>query len=115
VGQHSLAQTPEHRPVSGGHENVHALDEQMGVPTPLLGCGHTLPQIPQLFGSLVRSAQYALAPLPQSVSGESVEQAWTQLVPLQVTDPPVGAEHAVQDVVPHEFVDALLEQLPPHA
>ena len=74
-----------------------------------------MPQIPQLFGSLVRLAQYALLPLPQSVSGESVEQASTQLVPLQVTDPPVGTGHAVQDVVPHEFVDELLEQLAPHA
>ena len=36
-------------------------------------------------------------------------------MPLQVaTPPPVGTGHAVHDVVPQEFVDELLEHIPPH-
>jgi hypothetical protein len=35
-----------------------------------------------------------------------------QEVPLQLADPLAGTGHAVHDVVPHEEVDELLEQVP---
>jgi hypothetical protein len=54
----------------------------------------------------------ALLPLPHTESG--LPHDWPQLVPLQVADPPLGAGHAVQDVVPQELVDALLEHVLPH-
>jgi hypothetical protein len=87
----------------------------MGVPTPFVDCGQTWPQPPQLFGSLVRSAQKELVPLPQSVWGVNVEHASPQLVPSHVADPPVGTGHAAHDVVPQELVDELLEHTPLHA
>jgi hypothetical protein len=67
---------------------------------------HGAPQAPQLAGSLVSSTQA----LPHMLSLLELHAA-TQVVPLQLAVPPVGAVHTAQ-LAPHALV-SLATQLPP--
>lgn len=72
-----------------------------------------LPQPPQLFGSFC-SLTHVVVPLAPGHIESPVGQVSPHLVPSHVADPPVGAGHAVHDVVPHVATALLLTHLVPH-
>ena len=74
---------------------------------------HAVPQPPQLLGSIPTFTQAALVPFAHSVGAKRLLQEAPHAVPSQVATPFVGVGHRTHDVVPHELIDVLLEQVVP--